>query len=82
MLISLLILTESHGDVQCDIMPIAVVQTLSFIDVGVHVDTKDDLGWTPLHHALVAGKVVMVEFLLSKREYFKKEWMPCMCILW
>ena len=70
MLVSLLVLIESQTDIQCNMLHIAVVLTLSFVYVGVHVDTKDedDLGWTPLHHAVVAKNVSMVQFLLSQRE--------------
>ena len=68
MLVSLLVLIESQTDIQCNMLPIAVVLTLSFVYVGVHVDTRDDYDWTPLCHAVVAENVSMVQFLLSQRE--------------
>ena len=68
MLVSLLVLIEFQTDIQCDMLPIAVVLTLSFVDIGVHVDTRDDRGWTPLRHAVMAENVSMVQFLLSQRE--------------
>ena len=68
MLVSLLVLIEAQTDIQCNMLPIAVVLTLSFVNIGAHVDTKDDWGWTPLCHAVIAENVSMVQFLLSQRE--------------
>ena len=68
MLVSLLVLIESQTDIQCNMLPIAVVLTLSFVYVGAHVDTRDNRGWTPLRHAVLAENVSMVQFLLSQRE--------------
>ena len=68
MLVSLLVLIESQTDTQCNMLHIAVVLTLSFVYVGVHVNTRDEDDWTPLHHAVVAENVSMVQFLLSQRE--------------
>ena len=68
MLVSLLVLIEAQTDIQCNMLHIAVVLTLSFVYVGVHVDTRDDRGWTPLRYAVEAKNVSMVQFLLSQRE--------------
>ena len=68
MLVSVLVLIESQTDIQCNMLHIAVVLTLSFVYVGVHVDTRDDHDWTPLYHAIVANEVAMVQFLLSQSE--------------